>query len=336
MSYLTALSTGVAVIIIYTFLGGFMAVSWTDFIQGIIMFIAIISIPILAISESGGIDSSIAAIKNVDSQLFSLTITEEGNTITTITIISLMAWGLGYFGQPHILARFMAIKHSGMIKKSRRIAMVWVLISLFCAILVGLLGNIILQERLVGNDSETVFMLLVESLSSPLLTGILLSAILAAIMSTADSQLLVASSALTEDIYRLFKPNASQKQLVMIGRLAVIIIAIIAFFIAFNPDASVLDLVAYAWAGFGAAFGPLVLLSLYWKRMTFPSAIAGIISGGITVLLWKQLEGGIFDLYEIVPGFFVSVTFIVLISVFGKPVRAEVINEYESVESYDV
>jgi len=336
MSYLTALTTGVAVIIIYTFLGGFMAVSWTDFLQGIIMFIAIISIPALAISESGGIDASLAAIKNVDSQLLSLTITEEGNSITIITIISLMAWGLGYFGQPHILARFMAIKHSGMIKKARRIAMIWVLISLVCAIMVGLLGNIILQEILVGNDSETVFMLLVDSLSNPLFTGILLSAILAAIMSTADSQLLVASSALTEDIYRLFKPDASQKQLVTIGRLAVILIAIIAFFIAFNPEASVLDLVAYAWAGFGAAFGPLVLLSLYWKKMTYASAIAGVISGGITVLIWKQLEGGIFDLYEIVPGFLVSVIFIVIISIFGKPVRPAVIAEYESVESYDV
>lgn len=336
MSYLSALSTGVAVIIVYTFLGGFMAVSWTDFIQGMIMFFAIVAIPVLGMMKMGGIDASLNAIKEVDAQLLSLTITEEGKTISAITIISLMAWGLGYWGQPHILARFMAIRHSRMIKKSRRIAMVWVLISLCCAILVGLLGNVLLENRLEGADSETVFMYLVDQLSNPLFTGLLLSAILAAIMSTADSQLLVASSALTEDIYRLIVPHASQKQLVWVGRLAVILIAIIAFFIAFNPEASVLELVAYAWAGFGAAFGPLVLLSLYWKKMTYPSAIAGIIGGGITVLVWKQLEGGIFDLYEIVPGFIVSVVCIVSISLWGRPVRPEVEAEYESVESFDI
>jgi sodium/proline symporter len=313
-----------------------MAVSWTDFIQGMIMFFAIVAIPVLGMMKMGGIDASLNAIKEVDPQLLSLTITEEGKTISAITIISLMAWGLGYWGQPHILARFMAIRHSRMIKKSRRIAMVWVLISLCCAILVGLLGNVLLENRLEGADSETVFMYLVDQLSNPLFTGLLLSAILAAIMSTADSQLLVASSALTEDIYRLIVPHASQKQLVWVGRLAVILIAIIAFFIAFNPEASVLELVAYAWAGFGAAFGPLVLLSLYWKKMTYPSAIAGIISGGITVLVWKQLEGGIFDLYEIVPGFIVSVVCIVSISLWGRPVRPGVEAEYESVESFDI
>ena len=336
MSYLSALSTGVAVIIVYTFLGGFMAVSWTDFIQGIIMFFAIVAIPVLGMMKMGGIDASLNAIREVDPQLLSLTITEEGKTISAITIISLMAWGLGYWGQPHILARFMAIRHSRMIKKSRRIAMVWVLISLCCAIGVGLLGNVLLESRLEGPDSETVFMYLVDQLSNPLFTGLLLSAILAAIMSTADSQLLVASSALTEDIYRLVEPDASQKKLVWVGRLAVILIAIIAFFIAFNPEASVLELVAYAWAGFGATFGPLVLLSLYWKKMTYSSAIAGIISGGITVLVWKQLEGGIFNLYEIVPGFIVSVVFIVSISLWGRPVRPEVEAEYESVESFDI
>ncbi len=336
MSYLSALSTGVAVIIIYTFLGGFMAVSWTDLIQGIIMFFAIVAIPVLGIMEIGGIDASLQSIKAVDPQLLSLTITEEGKTISAITIISLMAWGLGYWGQPHILARFMAIRHSRMIKKSRRIAMVWVLISLSCAILVGLLGNVLLENRLAGTDSETVFMYLVDQLSNPLFTGLLLSAILAAIMSTADSQLLVASSALTEDIYRLFVPDASQKQLVWVGRLSVILISIIAFFIAFNPEASVLELVAYAWAGFGATFGPLVLLSLYWKKMTYPAAIAGIIGGGITVLVWKQMEGGIFELYEIVPGFMVSVICIVSISLWGRPVRPEVEAEFESIESFDL
>lgn len=336
LPYLSALIIGVFVIIVYTFLGGFMAVSWTDFIQGTIMFFAIISIPLLGFYNLGGINNFIAQIKTTDPELLSFFKEETGQTLSVISIISLLAWGLGYFGQPHILARFMAIKHSRQIKKARRIAIVWVFVSLFCAVLVGLLGNILLTNKLSGPDSETVFMLLIDEMVSPIFTGLLLSAILAAIMSTADSQLLVASSALTEDIYRIIEKNASQKKLVWIGRLFVVLIAIIAFFIAYDPDSSVLDLVAYAWGGFGATFGPLILFSIFWQRMTYKGAIAGVVSGGIVVLLWKQLSGGLFELYEIVPGFLISSVAIVLVSLLDKTPSNTVKNEFKTVDSMDI
>lgn len=200
----------------------------------------------------------------------------------------------------------MAIRSPDELAPARKIAMTWVSISLACAVLVGLLGRVYLPETLSGADAEKVFMILVDRLTHPVFGGILLAAVLAAIMSTADSQLLVTSSALTEDLYRvIIRPRASEKELVWVSRGTVVGVAAIACTIAMKPDSSVLDLVAYAWAGFGATFGPLVLLSLYWKRMTLNGAMAGIIGGGTTVLLWKQLEGGVFDLYEIVPGFIV-------------------------------
>ncbi len=319
LPYHSALIIGVVVIISYTALGGFMAVSWTDFFQGIIMFFAIITVPLLAIHASGGFAASTAALREIDIGFLDLFTNGKGEPLTAITIASLAAWGLGYFGQPHILTRFMAIRSPDEIKPARRIAMVWVLISLACAVVVGLVGRIYLPETLASTDAEKVFMVLVERLTHPIVGGILLAAVLAAIMSTADSQLLVTSSALTEDLYRvIIRPQATEKELVWVSRGTVIGVAAIACVIALKPDRSVLDLVAYAWAGFGATFGPLVLLSLYWKRMTRNGAIAGIIGGGITVLLWKQLEGGWFELYEIVPGFVVSIFLILLFSLIDR------------------
>jgi len=333
--YIFALSIGVFVIIGYTFLGGFMAVSWTDFFQGMLMFFAIITIPVLGILALGGFDQTIAKVNNINPELLNIFTSSTGEKLKFIPVLSLVAWGFGYFGQPHILARFMAIRSSDKIKKARRIAMGWVMISLSAAVVVGVVGRALLTENpLVGKAaSETVFMVLVNQLSTPMVGGILLAAILAAVMSTADSQLLVTSSAITEDLYRVvLKRKPGDRELVWVSRFSVIIVAIIAFIIAMNPESSVLELVAYAWAGFGATFGPVVILSLFWKRMTANGAIAGIFTGGVTVLIWKNITGGIFDLYEIVPGFVFSALAIIAVSLLDKKPSKEITEEFDSVK----
>ena len=313
-NYQMALTIGVLVIIGYTFLGGFWAVSWTDFFQGSIMFIAILTVPWLAIRALHGVGPMITGLNGIPGYLDPFH-TQTGQSISLISILSLAGWGLGYFGQPHILARFMAIRHESLIPKARFIAMNWVILCLLGATLVGLTGRALLVSPLDGAASETVFMVLVNDLVHTWFAGFLLAAILAAIMSTADSQLLVASSAVTEDLYRLLvRRNAGNRELLWISRSAVIIIALIAYVIALNPESMVLDLVSYAWAGFGATFGPVILFSLYWKRMTLRGALAGMITGGIIVIVWKQLDGGLFDLYEIIPGFVLSMAAIIIFS----------------------
>ncbi|MTI67525.1 MAG: sodium/proline symporter PutP [Firmicutes bacterium] len=332
MPYLMALTIGAIVIISYTFLGGFMAVSWTDFFQGGIMFFAIILVPTAAVIKLGGTGVALSEIKAVNPELLKPLTSNKGALLGFIPILSSLAWGLGYFGQPHILARFMAITSADKIKKSRKIAMVWVSISLVMSVIIGIVGRIYLTENLQGPDSETVFMLMVDKIFPTAIAGILLAAILAAIMSTADSQLLVIASAFTEDFYKaLIRKNAKDKELVWVSRATVIVVAIIAYILALDPNNSVLDLVAYAWAGFGAAFGPVVILSLFWKRMTKNGAIAGMVLGGVTVIIWKQLQGGIFNLYEIVPGFILSVLGIVIFSLIDKEPSKEIIEEFNKV-----
>ncbi|MEJ2634237.1 MAG: sodium/proline symporter, partial [Calditrichia bacterium] len=295
------------------------------------------TVPLISIYLLGGVNNTIASVNQSNPDFLNMFTHRDGTEISLISIISLAAWGLGYFGQPHILARFMAIRSSHQIRRARTIAMIWVVISLFCAVAVGIIGFIYLDQPLQGPDIETVFMVLVNHLFHPLLAGLLLAAILAAIMSTADSQLLVTSSALSEDFYRvLLRKNASDKELVWVSRLSVIGIAVIAFIIALNPQANVLNLVAYAWAGFGAAFGPLILLSLFWKRMTYRGALAGIIIGGLTVLIWKQLQGGIFDMYEIVPGFLFSAVAIIGLSLLDKAPSQEIIEEFMKVGNSNI
>lgn len=331
--YIWALTIGVVVVISYTFLGGFMAVCWTDFVQGMLMLFAILVVPLVGIKLVGGPGMTVDVLRNMNPELLNPFTDSTGKAITLISVISLMAWGFGYFGQPHILVRFMAVKSSQEIKKARSVAMVWVILSLGAAILVGIAGRAYIAKPLEGVASETIFMVMVNDIFPAAMAGILLSAILAAIMSTADSQLLVTSSAISEDFYKaLFRPKASDKELLWVSRLTVIGVAIIAYIFAMNPESSVLDLVSYAWAGFGAAFGPLVILSLYWKRMTRNGALAGMISGGVTVLIWKQLSGygGIFSLYEIVPGFFISLIAIVIFSLLEKQSSEEIDKEFLS------
>jgi sodium/proline symporter len=320
--YAQALWIGAGATIAYTLIGGFLAVSWTDTVQATLMIFALILTPVVVILSVGGVAPSLQLIEQVNPANLDLF---KGTTF--IGIISLMAWGLGYFGQPHILARFMAVDSVKSIPAARRIGMIWMVLCLFGAMAVGFFGIAYFaqhpeQAGPVTANNERVFIELASLLFNPWIAGILLSAILAAIMSTLSCQLLVCSSALTEDFYKGFvRQNASHAELVWVGRLAVLAIAIVAIWLASNPDSKVLGLVSYAWAGFGAAFGPVVLLSLTWKGMTRNGALAGMLTGAITVIVWKQFAW--LGLYEIVPGFVLASIAIVLVSRFdAAPSRA--------------
>ena len=313
--YSMAVGTGAMAIIAYTFLGGFLAVSWTDAVQATLMFLALIIVPVAVFSGFGGEASEAGAFP---AHFMNPLVNDDGTTITLISALSLAAWGAGYFGQPHILARFMAVDNKKNVAKARLIATSWAAITLAGATAAGIAGMMHLGPGL--QDSEKVFIILVHRVMPPAVAGVCLSAVLAAIMSTADSQLLVSASVFTEDFYRVvLRKKAGRKELLNAGRLAVIAIAVAACVLALDPKSGVLDLVSYAWAGFGAAFGPVVVLALYWKNMTGPGAVAGILAGGITVLIWKNLHGGIFELYEIIPGIVFASMAIVLISALNGP-----------------
>lgn len=338
LTYSQSLWIGAIVIISYTFLGGFLAVSWTDFVQGILMFLALIIVPIVAFAELGGYNETVRQVGEIDPIYL-----DAFSGMTTLGIISLLAWGLGYFGQPHIITRFMAIKSVKDVPKARFIGMTWMVFGLFGAIFTGFAGIAYFSGNPLP-DGEQVFIQFADVLFNPWVSGILLAAILAAIMSTIDSQLLVSSSAVAEDMYRaVFRKDASEKELVWIGRAAVIVIALIAIALAGNPDSSVLSLVSYAWAGFGAAFGPVIILALFWKRMTGRGALAGMIVGAVTVVVWKILstpelnEAGEvmkeavipFSLYEIVPGFILAWVAIMVFSLLDKEPSEEIQAEFE-------
>ncbi|WP_028784688.1 sodium/proline symporter PutP [Thalassobacillus devorans] len=344
LTYTQALWIGAIVTISYTFLGGFLAVSWTDFVQGILMFAALIAVPIVAISQIGGWDATIDAVGNISASHVDMV-----QGVGIIAIISSMAWGLGYFGQPHILVRFMALRSPKDVPKARFIGIGWMVLGLYGAIFTGIAGLAYINSQDVGMlsqfgievvnengvqmlaDPEKIFIAFSQILFHPVISGILLAAILSAIMSTIDSQLLVSSSALAEDFYKaIIRKQATERELVWVGRLAVAVIALIAILLAGNPDSSVLSLVSYAWAGFGAAFGPIILLSLFWKGITRNGALAGIIVGAITVVVWADfLSGGIFDLYEIIPGFILNTLVAVIVSLAGKKPSKEVMSAFD-------
>lgn len=324
IDYTIAVVIGTICVVSYTLFGGFLAVSWTDLVQGLLMAAALLIVPFAALD--GGFGKLDAELTAINPELLTLWNGIDGKPLSTIAIISLVAWGLGYFGQPHILARFKASRSNKDLTTARRIAVLWTGLSMFGALLVGFVGLVYVTNHgtLQLEDGEKIFMLLVNALFHPVIAGILLAAILAAIMSTADSQLLVSSSALAEDFYKqVFKTDASSEEIVRVGRLAVIILSVIALILAMTPDSSVLGLVSYAWAGFGAAFGPALVLSLYWSRMNRNGALAGIIVGGVTIVVWKQLSGGWYDVYEIVPGIILSTIAIVVVSLLtGEPEQA--------------
>ena len=323
------------VVLAYTMIGGFLAVSLTDFVQGCIMFLALILVPVVAMTSVGGPAETAELVRSVDPARFDLLA-----GTTAIGIVSALAWGLGYFGQPHIIVRFMAIRSVRDLPVARRIGMSWMIVSLIGALATGLTGlAYATAEGLTVSDPETIFILLSDLLFDPLVTGFLLAAILAAIMSTISSQLLVASSSLTEDFYGLFlRRSAPQKELVLVGRLAVLAVSLVAIGLAYSPDSNVLGLVANAWAGFGAAFGPLIILSLTWKRMTRNGALAGMVVGAATVLFWIFApvlpDGAALTtvLYEIVPGFLLSALAIVAVSLMGKAPAGEVAATFDRVQ----
>lgn len=333
LPYQAALLIGALVVISYTFAGGFCAVCWTDFFQGILMFFCVLAVPVITIQSLGGVGSFFSQVNAFNPNFLNMFVDGATNQpYTVLGIVSLLAWGLGYFGQPHILVRFMGIESPAAIKKSRRIATVWVVISLTAAVLIGVAGRMFLGDLLVdGGAKETVYITMVSRIFPVFLAGIFLSAILAAIMSTADSQLLVTASALTEDFYHnKIRPNASPQELMWVSRICVIGVAVVAALIATDQNSTVLGLVEYAWAGFGSTFGPLVLCALFWKRTNKFGAFAGILVGGVVDLVWAQLSGGIFDLYEIVPGFVCGLIAIIVVSLLTPAPQKEITDQFDA------
>ncbi|MGH8879353.1 MAG: sodium/proline symporter PutP [Stackebrandtia sp.] len=319
ISVFTGATIGFVVVVVYTSIGGFLADSFTDFIQGTLMFLALLILPILGLWAIGGFGELGSAVSDRDPALWDMAnevgyekgTWGEGTALGWVAIVSGLAWGLGYLGMPHILARFMGIRSSKDVPVARRIGTSWVILSLGGACAVGLLGIGLIDKPL--ENQEDVFFVLAEQLTNPWIAGILQAALLAAVMSTVDSQLIVVSTALTEDFYRkVVNRQASQRHLLWVGRGAVVVVAVVAFILALvalqspNPDdSSILLIVAHAWAGFGAAFGPVILLSLFWPRMTWVGALAGMVVGAVVALSWPTLDELYFGtgLYELVPGF---------------------------------
>lgn len=335
VDYAWGLWVTAGVVLAYTLFGGFLAVSLTDFVQGCIMFVALILVPAVALSDVGGPAGAAATLNGINSDLLSLF---AGATV--LGVVSAMAWGLGYFGQPHIIVRFMAIRSVRDVPAARRIGMSWMIVSLIGALATGLVGlAYATRHGLEVGDPETIFIILSDVLFHSLVSGFLLAAILAAIMSTISSQLLVSSSSLTEDFYRMFvRRQAGERELVTVGRISVALVALAAIWLASDPENNVLGLVANAWAGFGAAFGPLVILSLMWRGMTRNGALAGMIVGAATVLVWiyapigpggAPLSGVI---YEIVPGFLLSLLAIVVVSRLDRAPPPEVLATYDETQ----
>lgn len=350
VDYLTAMIICAIVIVGYTTLGGFLAASTTDLIQSIVMTIALIVVLIYGTSQAGGVDAVIENAQALPGYLsFNHTYNAASGSASSyslINIISTLAWGLGYFGMPHILLRFMASKDEKQLTLSRRIATVWVFISMAVAILIGVIGlgmsNAGAISQLQGSDSETIIVNIADLLSNhcvlaALLAGVILAGILAATMSTADSQLLVAASSVSQNLISdFFHVKISEKMSVIIARVTVIVISIISIFIARDPSSSVFNIVSFAWAGFGAAFGPIVLLALFWKRSNKYGALAGMLTGGIVVFVWKYAVrplGGSFDIYELLPAFLLALAVNVIVSLLTPAPEASIVKTFEEVNS---
>mgnify|MGYP004505003291 FL=1 len=356
IDYHVALTIGAIVILAYTFLGGFIAVCNTDFVQGTLMLIGILTVPIVAVMLMGTghiIPNLIDSGLTVDAKDFLNIFSENGKPISPISIASQLAWGLGYCGMPHILVRFMAVRDDKELAKSRKIAIVWVLLSLAVACIIGVIGRAYLYPTVLGTEHseyENVFIEMIKKVflvdtKLPLIGGLILCGVLAAIMSTADSQLLVSSSSVANDLIAgVFFKKMSEKSIMIASRITVIAIAIIAYIIAWNPDSSIMALVSDAWAGLGSAFGPTIFMSLYWKRINMPGAAAGMISGGLTVIIWDYIKFIKLDgvrvtlatytgLYSLLVGFFVSLLFIVIFTLSTAKVSDEIVKEFEDVKN---
>ncbi len=347
--YTIGLIIAAAVILVYTFLGGFKAVCTTDLIQGMMMIVAILTVPIIAYSVLT-FDTSFSSALMSKGVAAPADFLNPFKGATGTGVVSGLAWGLGYFGMPHILVRFMAIKSDKEIKKSRKVAIIWVTLAFIASFLIGIVGRAYLKAQLDGNNSETVFIRMIQQVFTDngiliFIGGLFLCGILAAIMSTADSQLLVTASAISEDMYKgVIKKDASEKKSLLVGRIAVVVIAVIAFIIAFDKNSSIMGLVSDAWAGFGAAFGPVVLLALFWKRSSAAGALAGMISGALTVIIWDYIPmissadglvtiGSSTGLYSLAIGFPIALIFMVAVSLVTKKPSDEIIKEFEYVKN---
>ncbi len=333
MNYYAALFLGVAVILGYTLLGGYLAVVATDFLQGTLMFFALFTTGVIAFFAIGGLHNGFAQLAQFGEHFINPFVTPPGTSYGFLQIISALAWGLGYFGMPHILVRFMSIRSNHEVKTSRRIAMVWVTIAMAAALLVGVVGKVFLLPLTYDSQSaaEAVFIASMQKIFPTFIAGFFLCAILAASMSTSDSQLLVASSAFSKDVYKaVLRKDASDKETLLVSRITVVVITIIAILLAMDPTSSIFDVVSYAWAGFGATFGPVILAALFWRRASRNGAIGAMIGGGLTVVIWKQLSGGIFDVYELLPGFIVGALCMVIFSLLEKHPDQKVFDEFDA------
>lgn len=337
MEYSVGLWVTGLVVVFYTFFGGFLAVSLTDFVQGTIMVVALIIVPTVALTQVGGVSDTFTIISEKGAGYLNIF---EG--MTPIAVFSLLAWGLGYFGQPHIISRFMAIDHPKDLVKARKIGMTWMIFTVIGAVAVGMIGIAYLKKfdpmtmavfDASKADAETLFIYFSRALFHPIVTGFLLSAILAAVMSTISSQLLVTSSSLTEDVYKSFlNRNASQKRLLLVSRLSVLVVAAIAIALAITPKGTILNLVGNAWAGFGAAFGPLVLVALLMRKSTWQGALSGMLVGGITVICWIYFDHPYKAMYEIIPGFTFALVTNMLVSKLTYRPNVEIESEFQQVE----
>lgn len=350
--YHAGLAIGLIVILCYTITGGYTAVCTTDFIQGTLIFVAFVVSSVIAVVALGGPASALSSVQNFDAQALAGNFGDKLKTAFTAnasfslkSIVSALAWGLGYFGMPHIIVRFMGIRSNAEVKKARRIGTAWMIISYVGTFLIGTLGTAYLLNHgtLLGvdasaavagvsqyGDAETVFSATMQNMYPAFIAGIFLCAILAASMSTADSQLLAASSAVSQDIFKgLIKKDAEEKEVLNISRFTVFVIALIALFLSLNPNSSIFGLVSFAWSGFGGTFGPLVLLALYWRGTTAKGAICGMILGGVTDVVWHYMKGGIFDIYEILPAFLVCLVVTVIVSLIDSKKDAQMIADFE-------
>ncbi len=358
MPYIPMMIVGAIFVLIYTIIGGFLAESASDFMQGIVMFVALSAVVIVGTVKAGGIGAVIENAQNIPGflEFFGLAnpvvdengvqqvvgnipLFGEAKPYSILSVFSMLAWGLGYFGMPQVLLRFMAIRKEKELKMSRRIAMIWVVISLAVAVFIGIVGRQLFPvEHLTNASAEGIFMTLSTNFLPPILAGLVMAGILAATISSSDSYLLIAASAFSKNIYQgVLKKDANDKQIMRMSRITLLVIALIAVVIALDENSVIFKVVSFAWAGFGATFGPLMLFSLFWKRINRAGAIAGMIGGASMVFIWKLLIsrlGGVFAIYELLPAFIFASICIVAVSLMTAPPSAEIIEDFEEVKNY--
>lgn len=359
VDYVIMMIAGAIFVVLYTFIGGFLAESASDFMQGVVMIIALVVVLATGISTAGGISAVVNNVKGFPGfmEFFGIAspVVDEGTKMQLVeggkpvfgeagkygwlTIISTLSWGLGYFGMPQVLLKFMAIRKASELKMSRRVATIWCAISLTAAVAIGIIGRALYATTLqTKSDAENIFILMSTNFFPPLLAGIVMAGILAATISSSDSYLLIASSAFAKNIYHgLFKKDASDKVVLWATRISLVVISIIAMILALDEDSIIFELVAFAWAGFGATFGPLMLFSLFWKRVNQWGAIAGMVSGGVMAFVWNKLIrplGGLLDIYELFPAFVISCIFIVVVSLLTRKPSEEIEKEFELAKTY--